>query len=231
MRRLVLVRHDRGPRDDRVSNYSVSAAFEADYRHPFDGEALPEPGADIAGAIVFGGKYEVYETTKYPFLRDEARWIESCMRRGIPVLGICQGAQQLAHTLGARVGPPQSGMHEFGYYRLRPTDAGRAFIPDALVVAQAHFHAFDIPAGGEKLASSDLYDNQAFRYGDTTFGLQFHPEVTIEGFRRWQAAPWAMYGRPGVQSREEQDELMVAHDRAQAAWFYDFLGRLFPPTT
>lgn len=57
--------------------------------------------------------------------------------------------------------------------------------------------------------------------------MQFHPEVTIEGFRRWQNAPWAKYGRPGAQTREEQDALMYGHDARQAEWFYGFLGRLF----
>ncbi|MDE0695176.1 MAG: glutamine amidotransferase, partial [Boseongicola sp.] len=58
-------------------------------------------------------------------------------------------------------------------------------------------------------------------------GLQFHPEVTIEGFRRWQKQNWANYDRPGVQQREEQTRLMHEHDAAQAEWFYGFLGSLF----
>ena len=104
--------------------------------------------------------------------------------------------------------PPPSGLHEFGYYELQPTEAGRSVFPGALHVTQAHFHTFDIPAGAEHLATSALYPNQAFRYGDKTYAFQVHSEVTIEGFRRWQAAPWAAYGKPGAQSREEQDRLM-----------------------
>lgn len=226
-RKLVLIRHEAGPRDDRVSTFGTENGFELEYRHPFAGEALGEPDESVAGSIVFGGKYEVYETTKYPFLKDEARWIEACMKKGVPLLGICQGSQQIAHTLGAQVGPPPSGSHEFGYYELRPTEAGRSVFPGVLHVTQSHFHTFDIPAGAEHLASSALYPNQAFRYGDRTYAFQFHAEVTIEGFRRWQAAPWAAYGKPGAQTRQEQDRLMLAHDAAQAAWFYGFLGSLF----
>lgn len=226
-RRLVLVRHDAGPRDDRVSTFGTQNGFALDYRHPFAGEALGEPDEGVAGTIVFGGKYEAYETGKYPFLKEEARWMEACMKRGVPVLGICQGAQQIAHMLGAHVGPPASGAHEFGYYELTPTEAGRDVFAAPLHVTQAHFHTFGIPAGAEHLGSTALYPNQAFRYGDRTYAFQFHPEVTIEGFRRWQAALGMFYGKPGAQGRQEQDRLMLAHDAAQAAWFYGFLGRLF----
>ena len=227
MRRLVLVRHDGGPRDDRVSSFAHTNGFDVEYRHPFAGDDLPDPDEGVAGTVVFGGKYDAYETTKYPFLKDEARWIEACMARGLPVLGICQGAQQIAHTLGAPVGPPETGVHEFGYYRLDPTPAGHGIIPAGLHVAQAHFHTFGIPSGAVRLASSELYENQAFRFGDRIFACQFHAEVTIEGFRRWQAADWAAYGKPGAQTRDEQDRLMHAHDAAQAAWFYGFLDGLF----
>ncbi len=226
MRKLVLVRHDHGPRDDRVSTYAYANGFEVDYRHPFAGETLPAVDETVAGAVFFGGKYEVYQTAKYPFLKDEARLIEACMAKGLPVLGICQGAQQIAHTLGAEVGPPASGVHEFGYYPLTPTAEGSGVVPEGLHVTQAHFHTFGIPSGAVRLAGSELYPNQAFSVGPNVFALQFHPEVTIEGFRRWQAAPWAAYGKPGAQSREEQDRLMMAHDAAQAEWFYAFLGRL-----
>ena len=92
---------------------------------------------------------------------------------------------------------------------------------------QSHFHTFGIPAGAVHLASSELFPNQAFRHGERVYALQFHAEVTIEGFRRWQARPTAPYGQPGVQTREQQDLLACAHDAAQAAWFHGFLSRLF----
>ena len=94
-------------------------------------------------------------------------------------------------------------------------------------VAQSHFHTFGLPAGARHLAGSDSFANQAFRYGAKVYALQFHPEVTIEGFRRWQKASHGMYERPGAQSREVQDRLMHRHDARQAEWFYAFLGRLF----
>ena len=94
-------------------------------------------------------------------------------------------------------------------------------------VTQAHFHTFDLPDGAVRLAGNANYENQAFRWGDKVYGLQFHPEVTIEGFRHWQCQKWKVYDRPGVQQPDEQTRLMYEHDAAQAEWFYGFMDKLF----
>ncbi len=227
MARVLLVRHEDGPDDDRVTSYLKTAGFAADIRRPFRGEPLGEVSEDIVGTVIYGGQYNAYDTGLHPFLTEEYRWIEAALAAGLPTLGLCQGAQMIAWQLGAWVGAPESGLHEFGYYRIAPLESD--FMPAPLVCTQAHFHTFDLPRGAVHLARSEMFENQAFRLGTNVYGLQFHPEQTIEGFRRWQTALAHNYGRPGVQSREEQTELMHRHDAAQAEWFYGFLGRLFPP--
>lgn len=230
-RRLVLVRHGDDPPDDRVVTFAVAKGIPYEILKPFKGESLGEPDDDVIGTVIYGGPYNVFDEDVHPHLREEARWIRDCMAKGIPILGICQGAQQIARLMGANVGAKPGEPYEFGYYPIRPTEAGRSFFPESLVVCQAHFHTFDIPEGAEHLAGSDAFPNQAFRIGPKIYGFQFHPEVTIEGFRRWQEAKWAQYGKPGVQSREEQDELMLRHDKAQADWFYGFLSDFFGDAT
>ena len=225
-RKLMLIRHERDPMDDRVTTWAARNGIETLARRPFAGEPLGELDGTISGCVIYGGKYEAYATEKFPFLKDEARWIEACMANGVPLLGICQGAQQIAHVLGATVGPLENGVCEFGYYPIRPTEAGKSILPATIHVTQSHFHTFGLASGAELLASSDLFPNQAFRCGETTYGFQFHAEVTIEGFRRWQATS-SNFGKVGAQDRAEQDALMHVHDAAQAAWFYNFLNGFF----
>lgn len=225
---VILVRHGDDPPDDRVFTWLAANGFAPRIVRPFAGEDLPPTTEGIAGSVVFGGKYAVYETDEYPFLIREYEWIDRCMAAGLPLLGICQGAQMIAWRFGAEVGPPPGGEHEFGYYQITPTEAGRDLFPDTLHVAQAHYHTFGIPDGAERLAGSALYPNQAFRLGERVYGFQFHPEVTMAGFRRWQESPWAAYGKPGAQTRAEQDALMAEHDQRQEDWFHGFLTRLFP---
>ncbi len=227
-KRLVLIRHGDDPPDDRVATFAASRGWELDLRRPFKGDDMGLLDESVVGTVVYGGPFVVDRTEEHRFLLDEHRWIEDCLGRDVPLLGICQGAQSLAHVLGARVGPPESGQSEFGYYEVHPTEEGRNVLPEPLFFAQSHFHEFDIPVGGLRLAYSDAFPNQAFRYGKCAYGFQFHPEVTIEGFRRWQEAPWARYHLPGAQTRKQQTQLMYRHDGAQASWFMGFLDGLFP---
>lgn len=226
-RRVLLVRHGNEPADDRVTSWLSEAGFDIDVRKPFAGDRIAEPADDLAGTVLYGGMYNAYDTGKHPFLNEEYRWIEACLQADLPMLGICQSAQMIAHHLGAWAGPRDHGIFEFGYYRVDPTSDAAGFMDTPLWVTQAHFHTFDLPDGAVRLAGNENYENQAFRYGDKVYGLQFHSEVTIEGFRRWQNQKWDVYDRPGVQSRAEQERLMYQHDAAQADWFYGFLDKLF----
>ena len=225
--RVVLIRHAHDPDDDRVVTYLRTHNVEPVFVHPFAGDSLGRVDDSVCACVIYGGGYNVFEIDAHPFLGDEHRWIEQCIARDLPLLGICQGAQSIAHTLGARCGPRPGEPCEFGYYAVRATPEGGACFPDELVVAQAHFHEFELPDGAQRLAESDAFPCQAMRYGKNTFALQFHPEVTRAGFRRWQNEDWAWYGKPGVQSRERQDALALAHDEAQHRWFMGFLDMLF----
>jgi len=226
-RRVIVIRHGDDPPDDRVHVHLHRAGYLIDTAQPFAGGKVPAIDDTVAGVVVHGGGFDAYDHDRHPFLAEEARLIEACLAADLPLLGICQGAQQIAGVLGAPVGPAAHGMAEFGYYEIAPAPGAGDFLARPLVVAQAHYHEFGVPAGARKLAASALFGQQAFAYGKA-LALQFHPEVTIEGFRRWQAAPWALFDHPGAQSRDEQDRLMAEHDAAQAEWFYGLLGRLFP---
>jgi GMP synthase (glutamine-hydrolysing) len=227
--RIVLIAHAKPLNDDRASDQVARLGYEPDWRVPCEGDALGPVSDDVAGTIVFGGKYCISDIPELPFMQAEIDWIEACLAAGLPMLGICQGAQMIAHALGAAVGPGPGDLHEFGFYEVSPTPEGRDFLPRPMHMTQAHFHTFDIPQGAVHLAGSTLYPNQAFRWGDKVYGMQFHPEVTPQGFARWQQQDWWLTApmKPGVQSREDQSRDCARHDAAMDAWFRDFLTGLF----
>lgn len=229
MARVVLIKHDDDLDDDRVSAWFAQQGIDCDWRRPYLGERLGGVDSGVVATVLYGGPQSIEDVADHPHLVLEAAWVLECIRRQVPVLGFCQGAQVIAYALGAPSGPRDDGRCEFGYYPLRVTDAGARFIPDGLVVCQSHFHEFGIPVGAELLASSAAFTNQAFRFGNGVWAFQFHPEITPTGFRRWQEIHWAPYHRPGAQPRELQDRLMVEHDPAQHDWMIGFLESVIRP--
>lgn len=232
-KRLLCIRHGDGPMDDRITTWCGANAVRLDVRRPWQGDTAGEVTEDLAGVVVYGGNYNAYDTDLHPFLNDEYRMIDAAMRADIPLLGLCQGAQMIAHHMGAWAGAPAHGNHEFGWYKVTPTDAGRDVFATAMHFTQAHFHTFDLPSGARHLARSALFENQAFAVGDRVMGFQFHPEQTVTGFMRWQdrGEGWGRYGEPGVQDRATQTRIMLEHDAAQGAWMAAFLDRFFAGAT
>ncbi len=227
MARIVLIRHSDEPDDDRVVSFFRQHGAALETVKPFNGEALGDVDGSVAASVVYGGPFNTFEEDKHPFLHDENRWIEQCLKHNVPILAICQGAQSMARVLGAYTGPKSGEPCEFGYYEIFPTDAGRAYFPERLVVTQSHFHEFHIPHGAEHLASSETFAYQAFKYGASAFAFQFHAEVTPAGFRRWQHADRAIQKLPGAQSLAHQNALMAEHDALQDAWFMNFMADHF----
>ena len=150
------------------------------------GEPLPRDVGALAGVVSFGGPQSANDD-HVDYIRAELDWMERVMAAGVPLLGICLGSQMVARTLGATVAPDPDGLYEFGYYPIEPVaGAAEDLALDApLTVAHRHGEAFTIPAGARRLARRDGFENQAFRYGASTWGLQFHPEVDDAVLARW----------------------------------------------
>jgi GMP synthase (glutamine-hydrolysing) len=134
----------------------------------------------------------VYEADKYKHIRVEMRLIEEALKKEIPVLGICLGAQLLAHVLGSEV--RKNPEKEIGWYDLDLTDSG---LKDPLFthfkptekVFQLHGDTFDIPKSTLHLATSATCPSQAFKYGEKVYGLQFHLEADEPMINRWLDNP------------------------------------------
>lgn len=141
---------------------------------------LPEP-SDWDCLVVLGGPMGVHDTDQHAWLAREKRCIETALRSGKPVLGICLGAQLIADVLGARV--YRNAHTEIGWYAVNPTrtagssDVGALFA-DPFHAFHWHGDTFDIPTGAVHLASSSACRNQAFFYPPAALGLQFHLEST-----------------------------------------------------
>lgn len=134
--------------------------------------------------VVLGGPIGAYEADRYPFLRDEIAVLRRRLAARCPTLGICLGAQLMAHAQGADVYP---GAREIGYAEVTLTAAGQNLLPELVDMHVLHWHGdtFDLPPGADLLASTEACRNQAFALGHHALGLQFHLEAGGEAFERW----------------------------------------------
>lgn len=165
-----------------------SRGLRLDVRRLDLGAAVPE-ARDVEGLVVMGGPMGVYETDRHPFLAGECRLIEKLVRGGRPVLGVCLGAQLLAHALGAKVYPGSGPEIGFGFVEL--TEQGKQDLVIGTTVSSMsvfHWHGdtFDLPQGATLLASSAAYLHQAFRCGKSAYGLQFHIEPDPGTWTAWR---------------------------------------------
>lgn len=141
---------------------------------------------DAAGLIVMGGPMSANDDLAW--LRHEIGVIQEAVHRGIPVLGVCLGAQLIARALGAKV--YKNPEKEIGWGWVRSTEAARGDrlfdrFPDPEMVFQWHGETLDLPPGAELLAYGDACRNQAFRAGRNVYGIQFHLEVTPDIITDW----------------------------------------------
>ena len=174
---------------------------------------VPEAEPSIDGyqaLIVLGGPMNVDQTADHPHLKTEIKLIGRAIDEGIPVLGICLGAQLVAKALGAEV--RKNPEKEIGWYDVSLTDAGKAdplfsdFDPQEKIF-QWHGDTFDIPPGAQLLASSEICANQAFRWGDRVYAFQFHLEVDEPMIERWLNVPVHRRELEELEGKIDPDEI------------------------
>lgn len=197
----------------------------------FAGEEPPSADA-YDGLVVLGGPMGVHDGDAFPWLEPERACIRAALSAERPVLGLCLGAQLLAHVLGAAV--TKNPQREIGWFPVQLTDAGRGhpLLPDFPAEFTAfHWHGdtFAIPDGAVWLASSAACPHQAFAWGDRALGLQFHLEYTPEGVERMLThcadelvdAPWV---QSAADVRAGLGTIQAAHERMRGVLDALFFG-------
>jgi len=179
--------------------------------------------------VVLGGPIGVYENHLYPFLDTETELLARRLAARRPTLGICLGSQLMAKALGARVYP--SGVKEIGWATLTLTPEGRDSPLrhlDSTPVLHWHGDTFDLPEGAERLASTAVCKNQAFRIGDAALALQFHIEASGRALEAWFVGHTGeIAATPGIsvpQLRADTARCSASIERAGAACLEEWLA-------
>lgn len=194
---IAIIKNVKSEGPGSIENYFIEQSIPYRIFEVENGE-FPSTLEHFRGLIVMGGPMGVYEIEDYPHLRIVSRLIREAINRNLKVLGICLGAQLIAYTLGAKVFKGKNG-EEIGWHDIELT--GNA-LRDPVMLSLAkhpsvgdiwrkfkvfHWHGdtFDLPFEAVHLAKSKMYENQAFKYRNNVYALQFHIEVTKEMLNEW----------------------------------------------
>jgi GMP synthase-like glutamine amidotransferase len=159
-----------------------------------------------------------YEDDRLPWLRPEKALIAAAARTGTPVWGICLGAQLLAASLGAAVGPgPEPEVGVLPVYRTPAAEEDPVFhvLPERFVALQWHSDTFALPKDAVLLARSDAYESQAFRVG-RAYGLQFHIEIGTALATDWGQVPAYARSLEGILGPHALPDLLNELDAHEA---------------
>ncbi len=165
-----------------IGHWTVSRRHKISATRLWENPVFPKEW-EYDALVVMGGPMNADEEKKYPWLREEKKFIDGAVRTGKKVLGVCLGAQLIARVLGSRV--YKNSHKEIGWLPVvwQPAAASLGVnepLPGRQVVFQWHGDTFDLPHGAELIASSEACVNQAFLYDGRVLGLQFHLESTRE---------------------------------------------------
>lgn len=223
--KILIVLHQESSSPGRVGHLLMEAGFDLDIRRPPLGDVLPATLDDHAGAVMFGGPMSANDSDE--FVRRETDWLSVPLRESRPFLGICLGAQMLVNHLGGKVEGHGGGLVEIGWYPLEATESGRELMEWPRHVYQFHREGFSLPRGATLLATSETYQNQAFRYGDNAWGIQFHAELTRMMMQRWVVHGAHRFVLPGAQPGREHLGGRLIWDIHLRRWLGEFLQTVF----
>ena len=194
----------------------------------------PLPLDEYGAVLVLGGAMHADQDDLHPWLRMENLFLQRLLALHVPVLGVCLGAQLIAKAAHAEVRPasePEVGWVEVELTEEAALDPLLGELPDRFDAFEWHFYSYDLPAGATELARSRVC-TQAFRLGDAAWGVQFHPEVTLDVVSSWAREPTAQLPSPEdafLAEAAERIEGWTALGRTLCGSFLDVAERVGAP--
>jgi GMP synthase (glutamine-hydrolysing) len=177
-----------------------AAGVALDERRLLEGDPLPALG-EFDGLLSLGGDQSVRDIERDPRLAAEGALLRDAVEAGMPVFGVCLGAQLLAHALGGSVARLPRRMVEWAPITVLPAAAGdpvAGALPAGAMALHWNEDGLEPPPGAVELLARVSAGAEAFRYGDHAWGVQFHPEVHPEGLESWYAVGGRELAEAGV---------------------------------
>jgi len=178
--------------------------LELDELHPLRGDPLPDLER-LDRLVVLGGMQTVAGDADP--LPEEVDLLRRAVDAGVPVLGICLGAQLLARAAGGDV---RHRGRSIEWRELVRTEAGEGdalfgALPEPVPALHWNEDVIEPPPGAVELLARAGDGAEAFRVGDVAWGVQYHPDVDGEALDSWYADYASYLGDLDVDALKGED--------------------------
>ncbi len=221
---VLVVQHEDECPPALLGRWLVEAGVALDVRRPYAGEALPDDLSAHEGLVVLGGAMNAEEDAAHPWLAPTKDLLRSAVRDDVPTLGVCLGHQLAAVALGGVVGRcprgRQIGVYDVGWTEAAATDPLLSGLATPRRAIQWNEDlVLTPPPGATLLAATATGEVQALRFGPAMWGVQWHPEATLDILATWAA------DEPGPAADAGLDAVRAAALELELAW--QGLGKAF----
>ena len=185
--RALSIAHQRDAGPGVFAEVMRSRGVQHDVWHRAEMDRPPADMHDYDAVMVFGGAMHADHEDRHPWLRDQKALLRDLLDRGVPLLGVCLGSQLLAEAAGVparRASDPEIGWHDVEVTGAGADDPLLGALAPRFEAFQWHSYECPVPPGATALARSEVC-LQAYRIGDSAWGIQFHAEVTREDAEAW----------------------------------------------
>ncbi len=220
MARIVVLQHGAEKAPGRLGMTLRDHAFKLDIRRvdlpqAEGGDPVPQDLDDLHGLLVLGGGQNVDQN--HAWMRQEHELIRKAHNAGLPVVGICLGAQLIAQALGGKVekmDTPEVGFKKVRVLQPAQTETMLAGVPwESMQYLSHQWQVTELPAGAQLLASSDACKTQCFKAGHRTFAFQFHFELDRPGIEQLASEESALLSAAGVTPADIAAQIDEHYDR------------------
>jgi len=214
---ILAIQNDETDAPHLVGRWLEEIGFEIQILRAYAGEEVPaQVPHHVTALIPLGGHMNASEDHLHPWLAPERALLKDAIDRDIPIFAICLGTQLLAVAGGGCVEKAEVG--EVGIYTINRLDVSDPiFNFESVPAAQWHEDQVTVlPAGATLLASSELCENQIYRLGSNSYGVQFHPEIDLEIVKLWEAQADDAFKDSGKSTI--QPEMAAAESELLATW-------------
>ncbi|MGD1004053.1 MAG: type 1 glutamine amidotransferase [Methanoregulaceae archaeon] len=162
----------------------IFSEWDVSFEYNYVWETNEVDAKNATHLIFLGGPMSVKDEAEFPWLQKEKEVIRKAVKKNIPILGVCLGAQLIASAHGAKV---YQFVNETGWYLVNLTSETTNIcdkFPQSFYVFQMHGETFEVPFGAKLLCTGERVHNQMFEL-KSALAMQFHLEMTDSLINDW----------------------------------------------